>query len=244
MVRVEHRDDIGEGVVLITLDRPDRRNAVDHETLLMLLAAQEQHADARVVVLTGAPPAFCAGADLQGVREDVFSADLRRVLEGFTRMACPVVVSIDGPALGAGAQLVAVADLRMSTPGSVVGIPAAKLGLVVEQWTIDRIAREFGPSVARGMFVGAEIYRGERLHAMGAIHRLGHLDDALQWAGDLARLAPLSLAGHKLALEAIAAGRDDDANVAAAKARAWASDDAAEGRQAFLEKRAPEFRGR
>ncbi len=244
MVRVEQRDDIGDGVVLITLDRPDRRNAVDHDTLLALLDAQQRHADARVVVLTGAAPAFCAGADLQGVREDVFSADLRRVLRGFTELPCPVVASIDGPALGAGAQLVAVADLRMSTPGSAFGIPAAKLGLVVEQWTIDRIAREFGPSVARGMFVGAEIYRGERLHAMGAIHRLGHLDDALQWAGELARLAPLSLAGHKIALEAIAAGRVDDADAAAAKARAWASDDAAEGRQAFLDKRTPEFRGR
>lgn len=244
MVRVEQRDDIGDGVVLITLDRPDRRNAVDHETLLALLDAQRRHADARVVVLTGAPPAFCAGADLQGVREDVFSADLRRVLQGFTEMACPVVASIDGPALGAGAQLVAVADLRMSTPGSVVGIPAAKLGLVVEQWTIDRIAREFGPSVARGMFVGAEVYRGERLHAMGAIHRLGHLDDALTWAGELAQLAPLSLSGHKIALEAIAAGRVDDADAAAAKAAAWASDDAAEGRQAFLEKRPAVFRGR
>ena len=244
MVRVDERDDIGTGVVVITLDRPDRRNAVDHETLLALLAAQRAHRDARVIVLTGAPPAFCAGADLQGVREDVFSADLRRVLHGFTELPCPVVASIDGPALGAGAQLVAVADLRMSTPGSVIGIPAAKLGLVVEQWTIDRIAREFGASVARGMFVGAEMYRGERLHTMGAVHRLGHLDDALEWAGGLARLAPLSLAGHKVALEAIAAGRTDDAAATAARERAWASDDAAEGRQAFLEKRSPEFRGR
>ena len=244
MVRVERRDDIGSGVVVITLDRPDRRNAVDHDTLLALLEARSAHRDARVVVLTGAPPAFCAGADLQGVREDVFSADLRRVLQGFTAWPCPVVAAIDGPALGAGAQLVAVADLRMSTPGSVIGIPAAKLGLVVEQWTIDRIAREFGPSVARGMFVGAEVYRGERLHAMGAIHRLGHLDDALAWAGELAALAPLSLTGHKIALEAIAAGRSDDPAAAAAKERAWASDDAAEGRQAFLEKRTPEFRGR
>lgn len=244
MVRVEQRDDIGTGVVVITLDRPDRRNAVDHDTLLALLEAQREHADARVVVLTGAPPAFCAGADLQGVREDVFSADLRRVLSGFTELSCPVLAAVDGPALGAGAQLLAVADLRMSTPGSVVGIPAAKLGLVVEQWTIDRIAREFGPSVARAMFVGAEIYRGERLHAMGAIHRLGHLDDALAWAGELAQLAPLSLSGHKLALEAIAAGRADDPAVSAARGRAWASDDAAEGRQAFLDKRTPVFRGR
>jgi enoyl-CoA hydratase len=244
MVRVEQRDDVGHGVVVITLDRPERRNAVDHATLLALLDAQLGAADARVVVLTGAPPAFCAGADLQGVREDVFAADLRRVLHGFIDLPAPVVAAIDGPALGAGAQLAAVADLRIATPDSVVGVPAARLGLVVEQWTIARIAREFGASVARGMFVGAETYRAERLHAAGAIHRLGGLDDALAWASELAMLAPLSLRGHKLALEAIADGRDDDPEAAAARDRAWASADAAEGRLAFLEKRRAEFRGR
>ena len=244
MVRVEQRDDVGVGVAVITLDRPDRRNAVDHDTLLALLDAQASVIDARVVVLTGAPPAFCAGADLQGVREDVFAADLRRVLDGFTALACPVVASVDGPALGAGAQLLAVADLRVATPGSIVGVPAARLGLVVEQGTIDRIAREFGPSIARGMLLGAETYDAQRLHAAGAIHRLGDLDATLEWAARLASYAPLSAAGHKLALEAVAAGRHDDEAVVAARERAWASADAAEGRLAFLEKRPPEFRGR
>jgi enoyl-CoA hydratase len=243
MVRVEHRDDIGTGVIVITLDRPERRNAVDHDTLLRLLDAQAEAASARVVVLTGSPPAFCAGADLQGVREDVFSADLRRVLEGFTELRCPVLAAIDGPALGAGAQLVAVADLRIATAGSIIGVPAAKLGLVVEEWTIDRLAREFGPSVARAMFVGAEVYRADRLHAAGSVHRLGGLEAAFEWAAHLATLAPLSVAGHKLALEASASGFEPDPAVTAARERAWASADAAEGRQAFLEKRQPRFRG-
>jgi enoyl-CoA hydratase len=125
----------------------------------------------------------------------------------------------------------------------MIGVPAARLGLVVEQWTIDRIAREFGPAVARAMFVGAEMYPAERLHATGAIHRLGGLDDALTWAGELSKRAPLSLTGHKVALEAIADGRHDDPAVAAARERAWASADAAEGRLAFLEKRRAVFGG-
>lgn len=244
MVRVEWHDDTSDGVAVITLDRPDRRNAVDHPTILAILEAQAAVAAARVVVLTGAPPAFCAGADLQGVREDVFAADLRRALEGFIHLPCPVIAAIDGPALGAGAQFVAVADLRVATPGSVVGVPAARLGLVVEQWTIARMAREFGPSIARGMFVGAETYHADQLYAAGVVHRLGGLADALEWAGQIARLAPLSLAGHKMALEAIAAGREDDPAVAEARERAWASADAAEGRRAFLEKRRPQFEGR
>jgi enoyl-CoA hydratase len=196
-----------------------------------------------VLVLTGEPPAFCAGADLAGVREEVFAADLRRVLEGFVALPCPVMVAIDGPALGAGAQLVAVADLRVATAESVVGVPAARLGLVIDAWTVDRLTREFGWSIARGMLLAAETFRGDHLHAAGVVHRIGDLDAALAWAGYLASLAPLSIAGHKLALEAIGRGDAGDPAVAAARREAWASADAAEGRRAFLEKRRPRFTG-
>ena len=243
MVRVEHRDDVADDVVLITLDRPERRNAVDHATLLALLDAQEAAANARVVVLTGAPPAFCAGADLTGVEEGVFAADLRRVLHGFTELAAPVIAAIDGPAMGAGAQLAAVCDLRIATPESKVAVPAARLGLMIDQWTVERLAREFGWPITRGMLLAAEIYDGARLHAAGAIHRLGTLDDALAWAASIALLAPLSISGHKLALEVVAGDIETDERVEAARAAAWGSADADEGRRAFLEKRRPDFRG-
>lgn len=243
MVRVEHRDDVGTGVVVVTLDRPERRNAVDHPTLLALLDAQRAAAEARVVVLTGAPPAFCAGADLHGVRENVFASDLRRVLDGFVAMRCPVLAAVDGPALGAGAQLLAFADLRVATAESAVAVPAARLGLVIDQATVARFAREFGSSISRAMLLAAETFEADRLHATGAIHRIGDLDVALEWAAQISSLAPLSIAGHKLALEAAAADADDDPDATAARAAAWASADAAEGRSAFLEKRRPVFRG-
>jgi enoyl-CoA hydratase len=244
MVRVEDGD--GTGVVLVTLDRPERRNAVDHATLLALLEVQEvaaERGDVRAMVLTGAPPAFCAGADLQGVESGVFAADLHRVLRGFTALRFPVIAAIDGPALGAGVQLAAACDLRMATPSSVLGVPAARLGLVVDQWTVDRIARELGWSIARGMLVAAERYEATRLHAAGAVHRLGTLDDALTWAAEIARLAPLTMAGHKLALEVSAGPTRDDPAVTTARELAWSSADADEGRRAFLEKRPAIFRG-
>lgn len=244
MVRVERRDDVAEGVVLITLDRPERRNAVDHPTLLALLDAQRECADARVVVLTGTPPAFSAGADLTGVEEGVFAADLRRVLHGFTELEAPVIASIEGPAMGAGAQLASVCDLRVAAPGSTFAVPAARLGLMIDQWTVERLSREFGWPLTRGMLLAAEVYDAERLHAAGAVHRLGTLDDALRWAGEIARLAPLSIAGHKLALEVVAGDVELDERVEAARAAAWGSADADEGRRAFLEKRRPDFRGR
>lgn len=243
MVRLERRDEVADGVMLITLDRPDRRNAVDHATLLALLDAQENCAGARVVVLTGAPPAFSAGADLTGVEEGVFAADLRRVLHGFTELDAPVIAAIDGPAMGAGAQLAAVCDLRVATPASRFAVPAARLGLVIDQWTVERLAREFGWPLTRGMLLAADVYDAERLHAAGAVHRLGDLHTALAWAGEIARLAPLSIAGHKLALEVVAGDVEPDARIDAARAAAWGSADAHEGRRAFLEKRSPDFRG-
>jgi enoyl-CoA hydratase len=242
MVRVAERSDVGPGVWTVTLDRPERRNAVDHATLLALLDAQRAIVPARVVVLTGAPPAFCAGADLTGVERGAFASDLARVLHGFVGLTAPVIAAIDGPALGAGAQLASVCDLRMATPESIVGVPAARLGLVIDGWTIDRIRAEFGAATARGMLLAAETYTGERLYRSGGVHRLGTVDDAIAWAGEIALLAPLSIAAHKMALSGAAGeGREGFDQL---RAEAWASDDAREGREAFLDKRRPRFRGR
>ena len=247
MVRVAWDGDDGgdgrSGVIVVTLDRPARRNAVDHATLLGLLDAQREAAVARVLVLTGAPPAFSAGADLTGMEEGEFAALLGQVLRGFGELPIPTIAAVDGPALGAGTQLAVACDLRVATPGSRFGIPAARLGLVVDHWTVERVARELGWPIARAMLVAAEQYDATALHAAGAVHRLGDLDVALAWARELANLAPLTMAGHKLALERSGPPPVSDAAVEAARLAAWASADAAEGREAFLEKRPARFTG-
>ncbi len=233
-------------VALVTIDRPDRRNAVDHATLLALRQAQIDalQADTRCLVLTGAPPAFCAGADLTGVESGEFHEALVAALRGFTEMPIPTLAAIDGPALGAGTQLVISCDLRIATERSVFGIPAAKLGLVVDHWTVERLAREMGWSIARAMLVAAQTYRAEQLVASGGVHRIGDLDDALAWATEIATLAPLTMASHKLALERSSPHPDHDEFFEQARKAAWASLDADEGRRAFLEKRSPKFLGR
>jgi enoyl-CoA hydratase len=241
MVRVEWRD----RVVVVTIDRPQRRNAVDHATLLALVDAQREAADggARVLVLTGAPPAFCAGADLTGVEGGEFVAALVAALRGFTDLGIATIAAIDGPALGAGTQLAIACDLRVATASSVFGIPAAKLGLVVDRWTVDRLAREFGAAVARAMLLSAQTYTGLQLAAMGPVHRSGGLVEALAWADELAQLAPLTIAAHKLALEGLAPPPGVDELFDRARLAAWDSADAHEGRTAFLEKRPPRFSG-
>jgi enoyl-CoA hydratase len=241
MVRAERDDD----VLIVTLDRPDRRNAVDAPTLRALAEVQAGVADSgvRALVLTGAPPVFCAGADLTGVEEGEFARLLGGVLCGFGALTIPTIAAIHGAALGAGTQLAVACDLRIADPAARFGIPAAKLGLAVDAWTVHRLAGEVGPAVARSMLLAAHEYTADRLHTMGAVHRLGDLDAAVAWAHELSQLAPLTIAAHKLALERIGAAPAGDELVDAARAAVWASADAAEGRRAFLEKRPPRFTG-
>lgn len=234
----------GDRVAVVTIDRPERRNAVNHRALVMLAEVQHSVAQrARVVVLTGAPPAFCAGADLTGVEDDEFAGALSRALRGFAALPCVTLAAIDGPALGAGTQLAVACDLRIATPDSQFGVPAAKLGLAVDQWTIERLGREFGWSVARHMLLGVGVYTARQLHDQGGVHRLGGLDDALVWAEELAQYAPITVAAHKRGLEAAAGEPTHDDDFEMLRAKAWASRDAEEGRTAFLEKRTPQFRG-
>ena len=235
-------------IMVITLDRPERRNAVDLPSLEAILAALEQARrpddPARVIALTGTPPAFCAGADLSGVENDVFVRALQSVLTGFTELPIPVIGAVDGPALGAGTQLASVCDLRVATSRSRFGIPAAKLGIAVDQWTANRVAQEFTPPIARAMLLAAETFDGERLHDAGVVHRIGGFDEAMNWAREVAALAPMTIATHKLALERNAPPPSRDPEVVATWHAAWESDDAAEGRTAFAEKRTPNFSGR
>lgn len=239
-VHVEDHD----GVRVVTIDRPERRNALDHATLEGLLDAFAGAASARVVVLTGAAGHFCAGADLSTVEDDGFVGLLRSVLDALCDPARPTIAAIDGAALGAGTQLASACDLRVATPDSRFGIPAAKLGLMVDHWTVRRLARAAGDGPARAMLLAAETYDGEALHRLGFVHRLGSLDDALDWAGEIARLAPLTIAGHKLALNLAEQDGGDSPAVDAARAKAWGSADLQEGMAAFRERRPPVFEGR
>jgi len=240
VIRVERRGP----VLLATIDRPERRNAVDVATLVALRRAVDEAARrARVLVVIGAGGCFCAGADLTGVHDDGFAASLADVLTGLTELAIPVLAAVDGPALGAGIQLAAACDFRVATARSRFGVPAARLGLVVDAWTVRRLAEELGHPVARAMLVGAVPYPAEHLLAPGFVHRIGGLDEALAWAEELAELAPLTMAAHKRGLAAVTGDEATAAEFDELRARAWASADAHEGRVAFLEKRSPRFTG-
>ena len=237
MIRAEHR----WGYVVLTIDRPERRNAVDLETLVELRRAIDdaRERQVRVLILTGAGGTFCAGADLTGVESDGFFAALRAVLTGLTELPAVTIASVEGAALGAGTQLAAACDLRVAAPDARFGIPAARLGLMVDKWTVQRLVALFGAGPTRAILLAAATYTGEDAARLGFVQRLGALHDAMTWAGGIADLAPLSVAGHKLVLE----HPEDEAAIAEAITRAWQSADAMEGPKAFLEKRKPWFTG-
>jgi len=241
---VIHVDDHGP-VAQLTIDRPERRNALDREALEQLLAALAAVGEARVLVITGTAGHFCAGADLSGVEDAAFTDLLRRVLSALRDDPRPSVAAVDGTALGAGTQLAVACDLRVATPSARFGIPAAKLGLMVDHWTAGRLALLAGAGPARAMLLAAETYGADEALRMGLVQRIGDLDEALGWADEIAALAPLTMAGHKLALNRLEmpVGPGDDADVRAASDRAWASDDLREGIAAFRERRRPIFKG-
>ena len=170
MVRVAWDVDDGAertGVLLVTLDRPERRNAVDHATLLGLLDGAGDAAER-----PGARAHRCAAGVQRrrrpdGVEEGEFARPWPRCCEGSPSWPIPTIAAVDGPALGAGTQLAIACDLRVATPSSRFGIPAARLGLVVDHWTVERLAREMGWPIARAMLLAAETYDGAALTPPG-----------------------------------------------------------------------------
>jgi enoyl-CoA hydratase len=195
-------------------------------------------------VVAGAGPHFCAGADLAAVHEEAFAGALRRLLDALVGVAVPVIAAVQGAALGAGTQIAIACDLRVVAPTARFGIPAAKLGLMVDHWTVQRLAQLAGHGPARAMLLAAEEIDADAALRLGLAQRAGDLAEAQAWAATIAALAPLTLAGHKLALNRLEGDQVGGAEVSAAFGRVWSSADVAEGMAAFQERRPPNFEGR
>ncbi|MDQ1429079.1 MAG: enoyl-CoA hydratase [Acidimicrobiaceae bacterium] len=223
----------------VTIDRQDRRNALDVDACERLAEeiAAAPEGGSRAIVLTGAGPHFCAGADLALVAGSELAIALRRLLATIEAVEVPIIAAVAGAAYGAGTQLAIACDLRVVAPTARFAIPAAKLGLMVDHWTVQRLARLAGHGPARAMLLAAHEMDATEALRLGFAQRGGDLEAARGWAKEIAALAPLSVAGHKLLL-------NGDPAATAAYDRAWSSADMAEGLAAFGQRRPPHFEGR
>lgn len=244
-------------VASIRISRPERRNALNHAALDQLGDALDRvtDRDARALVIHGDADHFCSGADLTELEDLSFTRTLRGVLDALCALPIPTIAAVSGACMGLGMQLAVSCDIRGATPDARFAVPVAKLGLMVDHWTLTRVASLAGTSTARWMVSTARPVTAERMYTVGFLHELvepgpdGPGAAVEQWARelaeDVARLAPLTLAGSKMGLDLLATDpTDSEGRYEAAFERAWASDDLVEGRAAFAAGRRPEFRGR
>ncbi|TQM11278.1 enoyl-CoA hydratase [Pseudonocardia kunmingensis] len=233
-------------VAVIRLDRQAKRNALNVELCHVLREAVQGAVDdgARSIVLTGNGTSFCSGADLDEVYTAEFRQALYAMLRTVTDAPVPIVAAVNGPAVGAGTQLAIAADLRVVAPGAFFAVPTAKIGLAVDPWTIRRLALLAGNGTARALLLACDQLDAAAARASGLAERGGGLEHAIEWAGEMADLAPLTVAYSKRVLNDAFEPALDDEHLAAAFEACWASEDFAEGRRARSEKRGPVFRGR
>jgi len=253
--------EMDDGVGLITFNQPEKRNAMSvdmWEGLGQILDAFAADASVRVIVLTGAgSKAFVSGADISQFEKT--RADSNAQLEydkltsaGRAKLAAfpkPVIARVRGYCLGGGLGIAMQADLRIAAIDSEFGIPAARLGIAYGYEMVRKLVALVGPAHARMM-----LYTGTRIGAaeaerIGLVNRVVPDQDLSDVVVDIARAiadnAPLSIRAAKLAIdEVMRPDRERDRDpVEAAVAACFDSADYREGRTAFMEKRAPRFRG-
>ncbi|MBK5288166.1 MAG: enoyl-CoA hydratase/isomerase family protein [Acidimicrobiia bacterium] len=248
-----------EHVGLAILDRPERRNALNAELCDDLRGHLEANHQLRAIVIAGEGSAFCAGADIvrrtadhSGLAhggEDSFRPAFELLCEEIQHHPAPVIAAVHGPAIGAGTQLAVACDYRVAGPGAVFGVPGSKLGVVLSPKNVTRLVQLVGPTNASDLLVTSRYVDRDEANRLGLVTR-GVDDtrtDALAFASQIAALAPITVQGHKRAVNLVkAAGALGEAALAEIgewERRAFLSEDLQEGLAAFAEKRPPNFTG-
>lgn len=247
---------IQDGIATVTLNRPEKRNALNTavlEGLTRIFHELETDTAVRVVVIRGVGKAFCAGLDLRELSARQQGGDpetgVVAVFQQIERSRHPTIAMVQGDALAGGCELALHCDLRVASEAARFGMPLARLGLVVPFPLGQKLVEIVGPAFTKQILFTGQPIDARRAYEIGMIHQLvpaTELETAtLALARTIADNAPLSLAGMKatilraISLRETIEHRDLDELVE----RARKSADAQEGVKAMLEKRTPVFRG-
>ena len=243
---------VADDIATVTLNRPDKRNAMNAAMLRALAKAfdeLESRRDVRVVVVRGAGPAFCSGRDLSDMERGEPQEDIVSVLRRIERSRHPTIAMLHGDAVAGGCELALHCDLRVAAEGARLGMPLARIGLVPGFALGQKLLEIIGPAHTRHLLLTGRPIDARRALEIGMVHQVvpaAELDTATATlARTIADNAPLSLAGIKALIQRALDARDhvghDDVDALIQAARR--SRDASEGRRAMLEKRKPVFRG-
>lgn len=252
------------GMVAEVIMHREPVNALDEELVSELADAFrkiDQDPHSRVLIIRSALPVFAAGADIKMMKSLRDQSDHNRML-GYVRkmqqtynlletLSKPTIAYISGHAMGGGFELALACDFRFMTSGKArVGLPEVKLGLIPGAGGTQRLTRLIGEAAAKELIYNARTLSAEEAFRYGVVSRVVQadtgMDEVYQYARELAKRAPLAIAGAKRCIQAagqccLSEGLEREIT---ASAIAFASEDAKEGFDAFLNKREPVFSGR
>jgi enoyl-CoA hydratase/carnithine racemase len=246
-----------EGVLLLRINRPEARNALNMEVrraLAVELVAAAEDSSVRAAVITGNEKAFAAGADLREMRDlgpiEAMQRGTHKLWDQIAAFPKPLIAAVNGFALGGGCELALHCDIIIAGEGAKFGQPEVKVGILPGGSGTQRLVRAIGKYKAMLMILTGEIIDAREASEMGLISRVVPddqvVDHAVQMAANIAKLAPIAV---ELAKEAVLAGQDASLATGLSLERkalwlAFATEDKREGMTAFLEKRSPNFKGK
>lgn len=247
--------ELHDHVLVLTIDRPERRNALDGATARALAEGIDRldtDPDVRVGILTGAGGVFSAGMDLKAFLDGDTPEIPGRGLGGLTahRPARPLVAAVEGWALAGGFELVLACDMVVAGASARFGLPEVQRALVAGAGGVMRLPRAVPPAIAMELLLTGEPVDADRAASLGLVNRVvpegQALEEALRLARRIAANGPLAVeATRRIALES-RAWSDEEMwdRQAELLAPVMASEDAQEGARAFAERRDPVWRGR